>query len=87
MRAQMKGGAEVMDATPPASAGTAEAAQAVAEDQQAAGIAQRTLHMARDRLAALDDLPTADHVAVFDELHQELSTVLSGLDQDDGSRG
>ncbi|MBX9390672.1 hypothetical protein ACFPZ0_17325 [Streptomonospora nanhaiensis] len=51
------------------------------EDEQAAGIAERTLQMARERLAALDNLPTSDHVAVFDELHRELSTVLNGLDQ------
>ncbi|WP_131099129.1 hypothetical protein [Streptomonospora litoralis] len=75
------------DATPPGPTDTAGAAQAATAEQQAAGIAERTLQRARERLAALDDLPTADHVAVFDELHQELSTVLSGLEQDDGPRG
>ncbi|GAB3465947.1 hypothetical protein GCM10027570_54580 [Streptomonospora sediminis] len=87
MRAQMKGGAEVTDATPLSSTDTAEAAHAATEEQQAAGIAERTLQMARERLAALDDLPAADHVAVFDELHQKLSTVLNGLEKDDGPRG
>ncbi|MDT0303135.1 hypothetical protein [Streptomonospora wellingtoniae] len=74
------------DATPLAHTETAGDAHAATEEQLAAGIAERTLQMARDRLAALDDMPTADHVAVFDELHQELSTVLNGLEQDDGPR-
>ncbi|WP_046468478.1 hypothetical protein [Allosalinactinospora lopnorensis] len=51
------------------------------EESAGAGIAARTLEEARRRLAALDDLPTADHVAVFDELHRELSGVLERLDQ------
>ncbi|MFC4865460.1 MULTISPECIES: hypothetical protein [Streptomonospora] len=75
------------DATPLAHTEKAGDAHAATEEQQAAGIAERTLQMARDRLAALDDMPTADHVAVFDELHQKLSTVLNGLEQDDGPRG
>ncbi|MUL43870.1 hypothetical protein FZ103_22340 [Streptomonospora sp. PA3] len=75
------------DATPLGHTDTADNAQPATQEQQAAaGIAERTLQMARERLAALDDLPTADHVAVFDQLHQELSTVLHGLEQDDGPR-
>lgn len=50
-----------------------------------AAIAERTLEEARRRLAALDDLPTSDHVAVFDELHRELSGVLERLDQEGGA--
>ncbi|WP_116246545.1 hypothetical protein [Nocardiopsis sp. FIRDI 009] len=55
--------------------------------EQAAALAERTLAGTRERLSALDGLPTADHVGVFDSLHQELSTVLGALDQDaDGPR-
>ncbi|MBB6000618.1 hypothetical protein [Streptomonospora salina] len=75
------------DTTPLGHTPSAGNAHAATEDQQAAGIAERTLQRARERLAALDDMPTADHVAVFDELHQELSTVLNGLENDDGRRG
>ncbi|MFD0775272.1 hypothetical protein ACFQZ2_15165 [Streptomonospora algeriensis] len=74
------------DATPLGHTESTRNAQAATEEQQAAGIAERTLQMARERLAALDHMPTADHVAVFDELHQELSTVLNGLEKDDGPR-
>lgn len=63
------------DATPLGHTESAENAHAATEQQQAAGIAERTLQMARERLAALDDMPAADHVAVFDELHQELSKI------------
>ncbi|TQN31302.1 hypothetical protein FHX37_1202 [Haloactinospora alba] len=51
-------------------------------DADAPGLAERTLRSARERLAALDELPTSDHVAVFDELHRELSGVLGVLDRD-----
>ncbi len=62
-----------------------DAKAAAQPDEAGAGIAERTLEEARRRLAALDELPTADHVAVFDELHRELSGVLERLDQDSGS--
>ncbi|RKS07703.1 hypothetical protein DFP74_3386 [Nocardiopsis sp. Huas11] len=51
-----------------------------AEDD-AARLAERTLHSTRERLAALDARPTAEHVEVFDSLHQELSGVLGALGQ------
>ncbi|WP_159943739.1 MULTISPECIES: hypothetical protein [unclassified Nocardiopsis] len=50
--------------------------------EQARALAQQTLDSTRERLRALDSAPTADHVAVFDTLHQELSGVLGALDQD-----
>ncbi|MCY9784674.1 hypothetical protein KIK06_12300 [Nocardiopsis sp. EMB25] len=50
--------------------------------EQAAELAERTLTSTRERLAALDGLPTAEHVGVLDSLHQELSSVLGALDQD-----
>ncbi|WP_017559649.1 hypothetical protein [Nocardiopsis baichengensis] len=50
---------------------------------EAAALAERTLHSVRQRLASLDRLPAADHVAVFDALHQELSEVLGSLDRTD----
>jgi hypothetical protein len=51
-----------------------------AEDE-AARLAEQTLRSTRERLAALDSRPTADHVEVFDSLHQELSGVLGALGQ------
>ncbi|WP_017625523.1 hypothetical protein [Nocardiopsis chromatogenes] len=50
---------------------------------EGAAIAEQTLRSVRQRLASLDDLPAADHVAVFDALHQELSDVLGSLDRTD----
>ncbi|GAB3212165.1 hypothetical protein ACQEU5_16950 [Marinactinospora thermotolerans] len=47
-----------------------------------AGLAERTRTGVRDRLAGLDGLPVAEHVAVFDAIHRDLSAVLSGLDQE-----
>ncbi|MGW5880364.1 hypothetical protein ACWFMI_27840 [Nocardiopsis terrae] len=49
--------------------------------EQAEALAERTLDATRERLAGLDALPTAEHVAVFDTLHQELSGVLGALGQ------
>lgn len=51
-----------------------------AEDE-AARLAEQTLHSTRERLADLDARPTAEHVEVFDSLHQELSGVLGALGQ------
>ena len=34
---------------------------------------------ARDRLAELDTLPVAGHVAVYDEIHDVLQATLAGL--------
>ncbi|GAA1110982.1 hypothetical protein [Nocardiopsis composta] len=45
-----------------------------------AEIAERTLESARQKLAALDGMPVAEHPKVFDELHRELSAVLGGLE-------
>jgi hypothetical protein len=33
------------------------------------------------RLRALEDAPTADHVAVYDEIHRALQDVLADLDE------
>ncbi|GAB3729699.1 hypothetical protein [Nocardiopsis nanhaiensis] len=49
--------------------------------EQAEALAEQTLGAARERLASLDALPTHEHVAVFDTLHQELSGVLGALGQ------
>ncbi|MBQ1081291.1 hypothetical protein [Nocardiopsis sp. B62] len=49
--------------------------------EQAEALAERTLGATRERLAALDTLPTHEHVAVFDTLQQELSGVLGALGQ------
>ncbi|MFI6578651.1 hypothetical protein ACIBFB_22935 [Nocardiopsis sp. NPDC050513] len=49
--------------------------------EQAAALAEQTLVSTRERLAALDTLPTAEHVGVLDALQRELSTVLGALDQ------
>ncbi|MEV2277105.1 hypothetical protein AB0I72_16130 [Nocardiopsis sp. NPDC049922] len=49
--------------------------------EQAAALAEQTLASTRERLAALDALPTAEHVGVLDSLHQELSAVLGALDR------
>ena len=43
-------------------------------------LAARTLEGAKERLASLEGRPTAEHVEVFDSLHQELSAVLGALD-------
>ncbi|MFD6953048.1 hypothetical protein A6A08_25670 [Nocardiopsis sp. TSRI0078] len=51
-------------------------------EEQAEALAEQTLRGTRERLEALDSAPTAEHVAVFDTLHQELSGVLGTLDQD-----
>ncbi|MDA8369339.1 MAG: hypothetical protein M0026_05670 [Nocardiopsaceae bacterium] len=56
-----------------------------AEDEAAAGVAERTAEGTRQRLASLADLPTADHVAVFDALHRDLSGVLAALDREETS--
>jgi hypothetical protein len=34
-----------------------------------------------DRLAALDDHPVADHVAIFDDTHRQLQDALTDLDE------
>ncbi|MEE2041481.1 hypothetical protein Q8791_30095 [Nocardiopsis sp. CT-R113] len=49
--------------------------------EQAEVVAEQTLSGTRERLAELESRPTAEHVAVFDTLHQELSGVLGALDQ------
>lgn len=46
-----------------------------------AELARRTLEATKERLAALDERPTHEHVEVFDSLHQELTAVLGSLDQ------
>ncbi|MFC4565326.1 hypothetical protein ACFO4E_26015 [Nocardiopsis mangrovi] len=56
---------------------------AEAEDAAAAGMAERIVEGTRERLEALDDLPTAEHVAVYDSLHRELSGALSALDREE----
>ncbi|MEY9211001.1 hypothetical protein NI17_012510 [Thermobifida halotolerans] len=43
-------------------------------------LAERTAEGVRSRLESLDGLPTAEHVAVFETVHRELSEVLSVLD-------
>lgn len=50
-------------------------------NEQAQVLAEQTLRSTRERLESLETLPTAEHVAVFDTLHQELSGVLGALDQ------
>ena len=50
-------------------------------DDQAEALAEQTLRATRERLAGLDDVPTHEHVAVFDALQQELSGVLGALGQ------
>lgn len=50
--------------------------------EQAGALAEQTLRSTRQRLESLETLPTTEHVAVFDRLHQELSGVLGALDQD-----
>lgn len=49
--------------------------------EQAEVVAEQTLSGTRERLESLGSRPTAEHVAVFDALHQELSGVLGALDQ------
>ncbi|PWV46056.1 MULTISPECIES: hypothetical protein [Nocardiopsis] len=49
--------------------------------EQAEALAEQTLGATKERLAALDALPTHEHVAVFDTLQQELSGVLGALGQ------
>jgi hypothetical protein len=34
-----------------------------------------------ERLRELDEVPTADHVAVYDEIHRGLQDVLANLDE------
>ncbi|ASU84602.1 hypothetical protein CDO52_18940 [Nocardiopsis gilva YIM 90087] len=51
------------------------------EDDAAAGLAEQTLEGTRQRLADLDGLPISEHVAVFDQLHRDLSAVLNSIDQ------
>ncbi|WP_017573046.1 hypothetical protein [Nocardiopsis halotolerans] len=50
-------------------------------EDQAQALAEQTLRSTRERLESLETLPTAEHVAVFDSLHQELSGVLGALDR------
>lgn len=50
-------------------------------DEQAEALAEQTLRATRERLAGLDEVPTHEHVAVFDALQQELSGVLGALGQ------
>ncbi|WP_304450992.1 hypothetical protein [Nocardiopsis sp. YSL2] len=50
-------------------------------EDEAARLAEQTLSSTRERLAGLDARPTAEHVEVFDSLHQELSGVLGALGQ------
>ncbi|MFV2197274.1 hypothetical protein [Nocardiopsis sp. LOL_012] len=52
--------------------------------EQAAALAEQTLDTARERLASLESLPTAQHVEVFDSLHRELSAVLRSLEESTG---
>jgi hypothetical protein len=53
------------------------------EEAVADGLVERTVEGTRERLAALDDLAVHEHVAVFDDLHRELSGVLAALDRDE----
>jgi hypothetical protein len=39
---------------------------------------------ALDRLAALDGAPTTEHAAVYENVQQTLSTILTSLDDGDG---
>ena len=43
-------------------------------------LAARTLEGTKERLSSLEERPTAEHVEVFEQLHQELSAVLGTLD-------
>src|SRR5699024_768460 len=43
-------------------------------------LAARTLEGTKERLSSLEERPTAEHVEVFEQLHQELSAVLGALD-------
>ncbi|PSK91743.1 hypothetical protein CLV63_11924 [Murinocardiopsis flavida] len=45
-----------------------------------AALADQAVDSVRERLAALDDLPTVEHVAVFEQVHGDLSAVLNSLD-------
>ncbi|WP_198156328.1 hypothetical protein [Thermobifida cellulosilytica] len=47
-------------------------------------LAERTAEGVRARLESLDGLPTHEHVAVYETVHQELSAVLSVLDAPGG---
>ena len=47
--------------------------------EQAEAVAEQTLGATRELLAALDGLPTHEHVEVFDTLQRELSGVLGAL--------
>ncbi|MEU3018503.1 hypothetical protein ABZ635_14040 [Nocardiopsis sp. NPDC007018] len=47
--------------------------------EQAEALAEQTLGATQERLAALDELPTHEHVEVFDTLQRELSGVLGAL--------
>jgi hypothetical protein len=46
---------------------------------EAAAPAVATVTAARERLAAVDGTPVADHVAVYDEVHDVLQGTLAGL--------
>ncbi|WP_285735130.1 hypothetical protein [Nocardiopsis sp. ATB16-24] len=50
-------------------------------EEQAEALAEQTLRSTRERLEGLDSVPTAEHVVVFDTVHQELSGVLGALDR------
>lgn len=48
-------------------------------DERAEALAEQTLRATGERLAGLDEMPTHEHVAVFDALQRELSGVLGAL--------
>lgn len=52
--------------------------------EEEAALAERTLTELRARLEALEVLPSAEHVAVFEAVHRELSEALSTLDSPRG---
>jgi hypothetical protein len=47
--------------------------------EEAAAPAVAAVAAARDRLAEVDGTPVADHVAVYDEVHDVLQGTLAGL--------
>jgi len=57
-----------------------------ADETEAAGVILReptgvpTVDAAVERLAELDDLPTGEHVAIYDAVHRQLQDALADLD-------
>jgi hypothetical protein len=68
--------ADAWDESEPEAADETDAADIIAP--QPTGVP--TVDAAVDRLAELDDLPTGEHVAIYDAVHRQLQDALADLD-------